>query len=186
MKRVFIWLVFLLIIGSLIGYFIFFSRPRAGLQITTGIISAEIHLDNKLLGVSPFASQTLAPGTYQLTLKPFIDSEQTFRTLLTLHDSYLTVVDWQFSDDPTKTAGIVYQPSPTHEEIGRIEVTSLPDNVMLQINHDAYHTTPQIITDLPLGEHQLDFSLPSYANFSPTISHQPYTDLSIYVKLAKK
>lgn len=162
------------------------GRYKAGLQVITGNTTASVFLDNEYLDKSPYKSDQLQPGTYQLKLEPDDPNLSPYETSITLTKGLLSVVTWKPGTRPETSGGVIYEMEPiSNKKRAELSIVSLPDGVIVKLNNNPKEFTPLLIEDIEPGQHEFEVSLPSYETQKHTINVIQGYRMNIKVKLAK-
>lgn len=168
--------------GVVLGYLWGEQKNQARFYFGAQGGNVEVHLGEKNLGLSPIKDYLTPSGWYELTL---ITDHYRYTTPIQFSPGTATVVDWQSSDNISKTSGIIYELSPTNKP-PTLNLVSYPERAVISLDGQKQsYFTPTQIPDLIPGEHQLSVSLPGYkllqAPFTITNDH----DLKLTIKLAR-
>lgn len=155
------------------------SQKFAALQVTS-TPEASIFLDGKLLGKSPFYSDNLKSGTYNLKITT---SDATYEDKLDLSESTLTVVDRDLAANFLAQAGQILSLVP---HLKGLAIVSLPTDADVTIDGRYFGKTPIKITDIAAGEHKVSISKISYVEREFAIKTLPRYQLVAQVTLASK
>lgn len=139
------------------------NKPSA-LQVTS-TPEAAVFLDGKHLGKTPFYSDQLKAGDHTLKITA---SDANFLSQITLHESTLTVVNRQLSDNFMAQSGEILNLEPGKTSL---LVISQPQGAALNIDGQLVGQTPTLIKDIKEGEHKLQ------------ISHDGYTPREFAIKV---
>lgn len=178
-------LIFIILLGlSTGGYFIlknFKSLPqKASLLIETPYTQAQIFLDDKDMGPTPFQSDNLDGGEHTLRL---VSGNQTYQTRITLTGGTQTVVKREFGPSDTFSSGELLWFEKASEPPS-VSATSEPDGAQISIDGELVGKTPAIAEDLAVGSHDLQISFDEFETKKFTITLDKGFKLRISTKLA--
>ena len=154
-------------------------QKLAALQVTS-TPQASIFLDGKFLGSTPFYSDQLKRGIYDLKITT---PDSAYKNKLELSDNTLTVVDWDLAANFLAQSGSILNLLSG----GRgLVVTSLPADADVTIDGRYSGKTPVQITDITAGEHKVQLSKSAYVSREFAIKTLPRYQLIAQVTLASK
>jgi hypothetical protein len=176
MKKIFIFLVFLLVaVLFFFGILFFMSRKtgKGALQVTS-IPESKIYLDNKLIGTTPFCAcdlaQMLSVGDYVIKLVPVAGNFMPFEEKITINKITLTVVDKTFADNESGGGNIISLIPLDNNKDVQILVISLPDKANVFLDSNPVGQTPLLLKQVSESDHDL------------RLTHDGYKDKSIKIK----
>ncbi len=147
---------FLLIIRFGSPYLVSFFglEPRAGIRVESTEV-ANVLLNGKDAGQTPFEDSNLTPGEYLVELK----SDKAFwKGYVSLSGNTQSIVNRELSSTSASSSGEII----TLEPGSGASIISTPLGSDVEINGKAYGKTPLLVKDLPTGEHTF---LISHNNF---------------------
>jgi hypothetical protein len=154
---------------AIVSRYVHYRHSLSGLYLSSGNLAASVWLNNRLIGSTPFLSEKLAAGKHILRLAP----ENTFylplETTVNLTSGFLTVINWNYSDETGQGYGLVYEMSEASHSA--VTIKSQPDRALIYLD-DAPQPlfAPQTLTNLTPGEHRFTLVLPGYQNLSGEIT----------------
>jgi hypothetical protein len=185
-KRIF-WLAAILfcltVLGVTLGYFWGERKNQAHLLVGASGGNVQVYLGQQNLGLAPVKDYLTPSGAYDLTL---VTDYYTYTTPVQMYPGTVTVVDWTTSDSITKTSGVLYELIPRNDQATALDVISIPDRAAFKID-EATTTffTPMEIADLPVGNHQLQATLPGYKSQAIPFTLTPGFTLKLTIKLGQ-
>ena len=164
-----------------------FAQQRAGLQVITADVGADILLDGKQVGTTPYLNKELKNRTYQLEIRPHDAALIPYQTQVTLKKGLLTIVTWKPGSRPETSGGVIYEMSPLRrKESTELAITTIPDGAIITVDGESKGFAPVLADQLSPGEHRYEVSLPSYETQRNTINVLAGYRMSVTVKLAKQ
>lgn len=139
-----------------------FIEQKAGLQVTVNP-QANIFLDGKALGQSPFYSETLKAGQYTVKVTSTDPSLSSWEGKVTLNPGVLTYVERQLSADNSKAHGHTLSfEQLTKKDSSEVSVISNPDTVSVTIDGVPSGFTPLKTDSVTVGPHTFTLTSPGY------------------------
>lgn len=161
-----------------------FIEQKSGLQVTVNP-QANIFLDGKALGQSPFYSETLKAGQYTVKVNSTDPSLSAWEGKVTLSPGVLTYVERQLASDPTKAHGYILSfEQLTKKDSSEVSVISTPDTVSVTIDGVPGGFTPLKTDSVTVGPHTFTLSSPGYQDKIVKASVKAGQRLVINVQLA--
>lgn len=158
MKKFFILLLFL-VFGGLTVFVGWKLLPQAvnfsGLQVIANGTEADIYLNNKKIGTTPFESEKQHPGEYELRLVPLKPKMKTWSKKINLITGVMTTVERYFSEDVEKNGGLILSLSSIDSKTAQIEVITNPDEATVYYNKENKGKTPVTIDEVPTGNQEI-------------------------------
>ncbi|MFZ5365786.1 MAG: PEGA domain-containing protein [Patescibacteria group bacterium] len=149
----------ILVIGAIVKG-VFFKPANAGLKVDS-LPSANIFLDGKSLGKTPYEEEKLSPGEKTLKLVP----EGTFANLypwetkIKLVSGTMTVVKREFGETEGRSSGeMITLEKIADKKTATLVVVSLPDSVVVKINGESRGFTPLSLNKLSEGDEEISVS----------------------------
>lgn len=177
----------MIISASLFSGCSLFTANKAGLQVITNDVAADIYLDGKKQGSSPYIGQDLKPGEYTLELKPIDATLTSYQTKVTLRKQLLTVLTWRPGDRPETSGGVLMEMDPLrNKNNAELSVITIPDGAIITLDDEAKGFAPVLVENIEPGDHQLEVRLPSYDSQVHTITVQQGYRMNVTVKLSKQ
>lgn len=180
-------LVFFVIFSVVVsGCSVLDSKTKAGLQVITADVPSSLFLDGQYVDKTPYIGKEFKPGSYTLLIQPDDQKLTPYETQVTLNKGLLTVVTWKPGPSPEQSGGVVYEMEKiTNKKGTELSLVSIPDGAIVALPDREKVFTPTSITDIPAGQVDIEFSLPSYDSQKHTINVLAGYKLRITVKLAK-
>ena len=138
--------------------------PVTHVAITTEPVDAEVFVDRKLRGSSPVALTDLTPGKHLITVSE-TGYNTAYRTINVIEGARLAV-------DIT-----------LDRLLGLVFVQSAPTGADIVIDGAHRGRTPQLVTDLPLGDYRIELSAPGYQPATVPLYIRDRTPQGITTKL---
>ena len=145
------------------------SGIKPGENVTTTISSvpgkAEIYLDNAFFGLSPVTINNITPRNYQLRLHKdgYYDTVQTIITNKGVLPTYIS--GFELLPHPAEIGSPVAQPPKT----GAAYIVSYPEMVNLSIDNIPVGKTDIMVTNLPIGMHNLTLNKKGFEAWNDTL-----------------
>lgn len=139
-----------------------FLRAKAGLQIVVNP-QANIYLDGKVLGQSPFNSQTLKAGQYTVKVSATDPSLVPWEGKITLMPGAVTYIERQLATDPSKSHGhMLSYEKLTKKDSFEVSIISSPDTVSVAVDSAPLGFTPIKTDSVAVGPHTFTLTSPGY------------------------
>lgn len=146
----------------LAGCTIPFIEQKAGLQVTVNP-QANIFLDGKALGQSPYYSETLKAGQYTVKVTSLDPALSSWEGKVALNPGVLTYVERQLSSDISKSHGHTLSfEQLTKKDSSEVSIISSPDMVSVTIDGVPSGFTPLKTDSITVGPHTFTLSSPGY------------------------
>lgn len=146
----------------LAGCTIPFIEQKAGLQVTVNP-QANIFLDGKALGQSPYYSETLKAGQYTVKVTSLDPALSSWEGKVALNPGVLTYVERQLSSDNSKSHGHTLSfEQLTKKDSSEVSIISSPDMVSVTIDGVPSGFTPLKTDSITVGPHTFTLSSPGY------------------------
>jgi len=149
------------------------DKKPAGLDVTTNP-KAQVFLDGKSVGETPYKNDNITAGTYVLKLTPIATDSATFadwETSLTLTPQATTIVSRTFAASLADVESSTLQLIPVSgSKVAYLSVISDPDTVNVTLDNKPYGFTPLSKVELSAGNHSLLVSSPGYHAQSLTVN----------------
>lgn len=138
-------------------------RPRhAALQITSNP-TADVILDGKKMGETPFKTGKLKPKDQTVRLVPKQEGLASWETTVSLQPNATTVIYYEFAQERQYASGeILGLEQLADSEVTEIAVISIPDNAPVRIDGQPKGFTPLQLKDIGAGDHAITISAPGY------------------------
>lgn len=142
----------------------FFSRPilqklgfqtQAGLQVMTTPSGANMYLDGRFVGTTPYHVENLEAGDYRVGL---LLGNLSWQGKVYLSSGTLSVINRDLQPEATASSGEALTLT-----VGRgVDVTSLPVGASVEVDGKETGKTPLFLPDLSTGEHVFLLSRQGY------------------------
>ncbi len=189
MKRTVFLIIVLTLIFLVIGLIVkntFFKPANAALKIDS-IPSANIFLDGKPLGKTPYEEKNLPPGEKNLKLVPEGGSFYPWETKIKLTSKTETVVKREFRESEAKSSGeIISLEKGIDKKTASLSIVSIPDSVRVSLNGEDKGFTPLVLEKLSQDEVSILFSSPGFREKTIRTKLFPGFRTNILVKLAEE
>ncbi|HSW87899.1 MAG TPA: PEGA domain-containing protein [Candidatus Saccharimonadales bacterium] len=171
----------LFLLPPLLACVVFFSamyilsktdKGKGALQITS-TPKADVYLDGKLIGTTPFCKcklpEMISTGDYTVKLVPKDlpagrqgSNLQPFEQQIPINKSVITVVDVAFGDNNNNSARIISLAPLTDTNSTQIFATSFPDNAKVLLDKNDSGNTPVLLKDVTDSDHDILFDKDGY------------------------
>ena len=133
-------------------------RPNFSyITIKTEPSGADIYIDGKKVGITPYLSEMIEFGRRRVELKK------------SGYEPYVKVVTIKPEEEEnTQLANVKLEA--VRVPMGSMELTSNPTGAVITINGRQYGQTPKTLTDLEVGTYTVYFSKEGYQNLSQTVT----------------
>ena len=153
-------------------------RPKGGILVEADK-TAQVFIDDKEAGVTPFKDTSLREGEYQVKLIVASPSAS-WQGEVRINGGTLTVVNREFGDQLSKASGEVI----TLEKGSGVVVTSNPSSARVQLDGEDKGLTPLYIASLAPGNHRFLLSKNNFLDRSVGIAVTEGFKLNLAVDLA--
>ncbi len=161
------------------------NSPQAALSITS-TPKANIFLDNKHIGTTPFYDEKMKSGEYALKLVPEGGLGGPWEARINLSSGILTVVSRELGDTYESSSGYVLSLEATEaKEKASFLAVSTPDGAIINIDSEPKGFAPTAIDNLSEGDHLLLVSSPGYIEKSIKVQLIAGYKLTANIQLAK-
>jgi hypothetical protein len=165
----------------------FLQKPKhSGIQVITNNVPSAVFLNDQHINNTPLHEKTIAPGQYTLKLVPENPELAPYETTVTLREGLLTVVTWKPAERPELSGGVIYEMEPLDNRTrSEVSFVTIPDGAIISFQSRERTFSPIILTDVAVGQHEFELTLPSYETQKHTINVIPGFRMVIRAKLAK-
>lgn len=151
-------------------------NPKAGVKVTS-IPVAEVFINDKALGNTPFETEELESGEYKVKL---VSDKDSWQGWVKLNKGAVTVVNRELAQNIASSSGEILI-----LDRGRgVYVTSSPSGAEVEVDGKLSGQTPLYIADVLAGEHSFLLSKEGYLKRSIRASLPENMSLSLSVDLA--
>ena len=181
-KAAYFLLIFLSLILLLIRFGtkpimdIFGLQPRAGLRVEASQ-EANVSIDGKEMGKTPFQGEDFKPGDYLVVLKK---DDSFWQGYVKLNSGTLSVVNRELASTQASSSGEII----TLQKGRGVTIISNPSQSEVSVDGKSYGRTPVQITDLSAGEHLFLISHLNFLKRSIRAVLAPEYNLNLIVDLA--
>lgn len=141
------------------------DKGKGALQVTA-TPKADVYLDGKLLGKSPFCRcdlpNMIPVGEHSIRLVSQDTSMQPFEQKIPINKSVITVIDVTFGEKNTTSASIISLDPLPDANMTQIFATSFPDKAKIFLDKNASGNTPILLKDVTDSDHELLFDKDGY------------------------
>lgn len=141
-----------------------FKKTPAALQINTNP-PANVFIDGKVLGKTPFQSSEMQSGEITVKLIPESTDEplSSWEGKITLNSGVLTLIERELAYSEESSSGqILTLEKSKDKEKASLTVISNPDGALIHIDGEAKGFTPITIDQVGTGDHQIVLSKDGY------------------------
>jgi len=165
-----------------------FRNPSTALQINTAP-AANIFMDGKMMGKTPYLNNQLKAGEYTLKLIPEVtDTPLSFwEGKVKLNPGVLTLIDYEFGATENVSSGeiLTLEKGKDKKKAG-LTVISNPDGAMVSVDGEMKGFTPITLEDISPGDHQILVSKEGFTEKQVKANAQGGYLLLANVKLAQE
>lgn len=164
----------LVLLPPILACIVFFSamyilsktdKGKGALQVTA-TPKADVYLDGKLIGSTPFCKcklpEMMPTGDYTIKLVPKDNNLQPFEQQIPINKSVITVVDVAFGDNNNNSARIISLAPLNDANATQIFATSFPDNTRVLLDKNDSGKTPVLLNDVTDSDHDIIFDKDGY------------------------
>lgn len=158
------WNILLVLVSAVLlgGCNLPFLQAKSGLQIVVNP-QANIYLDGKVLGQSPFISQTLKAGQYTVKVSATDPTLTPWEGKVNLTPGVVTYIERQLATDPSKTHGhMLSYEKLTKKDSFEVSIISSPDTVSVAVDSAPLGFTPIKNDSVSVGPHTFTLTSPGY------------------------
>lgn len=142
------------------------KKSPAALQINTNPL-ANIFLDGKLMGKTPYNGQNLKEGEYSVKLIPESTDEPlvSWEAKVKLHGGVLTLIERDFGSSEAASSGqILTLEKAKDKDKAALTVVSNPDGALVHVDGEAKGFTPINIDEIGIGDHQVTLAKDGFSD----------------------
>lgn len=188
MKRKLAFLVTLVsVIVLIFGVIRFFigRSPRLGELRVDSSPTANVFLDSKLLGRSPFQDKVTS-GEYTIKLVPdsAVSETSSWQGKVSIGQNLLTFVNANLSESELTSAVDVLWLEKISSKNSEFSITTNPDGASIAVDGETKGVSPLTLTDVSIGEHTLVITSPGFAQRSLKVKTTAGYKLIVSMKLA--
>lgn len=140
------------------------NQKQAALQVNTTPI-ANVFVDGKLLGKTPYSSSELKAGEVTVKLIPESTTEvfASWEGKVKLTGGILTLIDREFAASETNASGQILSLEKIKDKnTALISVVTEPDGVLVKIDGEAKGFSPLNVDSISVGDHEIVLSKDGY------------------------
>ncbi|MGB9637172.1 MAG: PEGA domain-containing protein [Microgenomates group bacterium] len=179
-------LLFLIILSS--GFLLSgcsFKKAPAALQIKTQP-TANVLIDGKLLGKTPYQADNLKAGEITLKLIPESDNQSlvSWEGKIKLAGGVLTLIEREFGTGEADSSGQILTLEKAKTKEASLSVVSDPDGALVKIDGDSKGFTPLAVDKIEEGDHEIVVTKDGYTDKTLNAKAIAGYKLVVNVKLA--
>ena len=140
------------------------KQKQAALQVNTTPI-ANVFVDGKLLGKTPYSSSELKAGEVTVKLIPESTTEvfASWEGKIKLTGGILTLIDREFAASETNASGQILSLEKIKDKnAALISVVTEPDGVLVKIDGESKGFSPLNVDNISVGDHEIVLSKDGY------------------------
>ncbi len=140
------------------------NQKQAALQVNTTPV-ANVFVDGKLLGKTPYSSSELKAGEVTVKLIPESTTEvfASWEGKIKLTGGILTLIDREFAASETNASGQILSLEKIKDKnTALISVVTEPDGVLVKIDGEAKGFSPLNVDSISVGDHEIVLSKDGY------------------------
>lgn len=166
-KKIMAIVIGILVLGAIIFFLAkFFLTKESGpasLKITSNP-TATIFLDNQHLGKTPYEDK-VKPGEYTLKLVPdSVNNAASFEAKIKLEPQTLTYINRNLKENELVSSGESLTLEKINNKSSEIAILSTPDAGIISLDGVNKGTTPQILTNIDPGDHEISVSVNGFSD----------------------
>jgi hypothetical protein len=164
------------------------KKAPAALQISTTPV-ANVFVDGKLVGKTPYQSSNLKAGEISLKLIPESATSplSSWEGKIKLNNGVLTLIDREFSSSETGSSGQVMTLEKLKDKkVASLSLISDPDGALVHLDGEAKGFTPLALEKIGVGDHQIVVSKEGFVEKNIKAKAVEGFKLIINVKLAQE
>lgn len=179
--------VFVLFFCSLLLSGCALKKSPAAIQVDS-TPEANVFIDGKLLGKTPFTADNLKAGEVVVKLIPESTTETfpSWEGKVKMVGGVLTLVSREFASSESNSSGQILSLEKTKDkEIALISIVTDPDGVAVTIDNEDKGKSPVNIEKLPAGDHEISFNKENYRGKTIRVKSIAGYRLIVNVKLGQ-
>lgn len=140
------------------------NQKQAALQVNTTPV-ANVFVDGKLLGKTPYSSSELKAGEVTVKLIPESTTEvfASWEGKIKLTGGILTLIDREFAASETNASGQILSLEKIKDKnAALISVVTEPDGVLVKIDGESKGFSPLNVDNISVGDHEIVLSKDGY------------------------
>ncbi len=139
-----------------------FFNKKLGLMITSNP-QADVLIDGKSFGKTPYFSESLKAGSYTIRLTTSDSTLSPYETKVELTPGYTTLIDRQFGKTQDQsTSYILSFEKISNKSAVEVKFITNPGKVSVAVDNQPVGFSDQIYSNISAGEHTFDFSSPGF------------------------
>lgn len=163
-----------------------FQSPKGMLRVISSV-GADVYLDGKNVGTTPFSKNSLEVKKYQVKVVPQDPALASEEAQIKLFPGVEATLDWQFGRNREESSGFILEIENAHKRnASELEIITSPDNVPVTINNENKGFSPLVIDSLSPGGYQLGLQAPGYSDIARMVTLIKGKRMIVTVKLARK
>ncbi len=163
------------------------NQKQAALQVNTTPI-ANVFIDGKLLGKTPYSSSELKAGEVTVKLIPESTTEvfASWEGKVKLTGGILTLIDREFAASETNASGQILSLEKIKDKnAALISVVTEPDGVLVKIDGESKGFSPLNVDNISVGDHEIVLSKDGYSDKTLKVKNVLAYRLIINAKLGQ-
>lgn len=163
------------------------KQKPAAIQINT-TPTANVFIDGKLLGKTPYSSSEIKAGEAMIKLIPESTTEvfSSWEGKIILNGGILTLIDREFSSSETNSSGHTLGLEKIKDKnAALISIVTEPDEVLVKIDGETKGFSPLNIENLSAGDHEIVLSKDGYKDKSLRVKNVLAYRLIVNAKLGQ-
>jgi len=163
------------------------NQKQAALQINTAP-TANVFIDGKLLGKTPYNSSELKAGEVTIKLIPESTTEAftSWEGKIKLTGGVLTLIDRELAASEINASGQILSLEKSKDKnAALISIVTEPDGVLVKIDGETKGFSPLNIESIPAGDHEIILSKDGYSDKSLRVKNVLAYRLIVNAKLGQ-
>ncbi|MEZ6255551.1 MAG: PEGA domain-containing protein [Patescibacteria group bacterium] len=148
-------------------------------SVTTG--SADVYVDNELLGQTPFESEEIVPGEHTVSIK---SADVTYTVSVPFTANTQTVINRDLGVSSTFSSGQNFWLEPSADT--DLSIISTPEKAKVYIDGVEVGETPYASSSLSDGDYDIKLEYPGYESFESRVKVLPGVKLNVAMSLFPK
>lgn len=147
-----------------IRWFLAQKKPALAALQVTAVPRAIIFLEGEHLGKTPFYDEKLKPGEYLLKILPEGSATESalWQVKIKLNPGVLTAVNRIFGQSQETSSGEVLTLEKIGQKKAEVALLSTPDGAMTKLDKVDQGTTPLILREVTVSDHEITVSYPGF------------------------
>lgn len=173
-------LVFFFLSYVLIHYFLLDQQNVYGRLKVLSSPDASVFLNNLIVGKTPFDDPKIKEGEYILKLIPEGTATESvsWQGKINIYKNSLTYVERELGFSDLTSAGVIFTTrkmasKPKQPDLGEVEIETEPAGAIVYLDNEEKGVAPLLLTDVPMGEHELSVYHPGFFRRTQKINIDP-------------